>query len=60
MSEPEHEEYRRLKARARCVYHVSELTGPTVTAMASARVNDDLGHAVLEACVKALELGKAP
>jgi PHD/YefM family antitoxin component YafN of YafNO toxin-antitoxin module len=39
MSEPEYAEYQRLKARARRVYHVSELPESTILALASARMS---------------------
>jgi hypothetical protein len=39
MSEPEYVEYQRLKARARRVYHISELPEETIAALVSARMN---------------------
>jgi PHD/YefM family antitoxin component YafN of YafNO toxin-antitoxin module len=44
MSEPEYAEYQRLKARARHVYHVSELPEATVQALASARMSPTHDH----------------
>ena len=44
MSEPEYAEYKRLKARARRVYHVSELPANTVQALASARMSPAHDH----------------
>jgi PHD/YefM family antitoxin component YafN of YafNO toxin-antitoxin module len=44
MSEPEYVEYRRLKARARRVYHVSELPDRTLLTLASARMSPAHDH----------------
>jgi PHD/YefM family antitoxin component YafN of YafNO toxin-antitoxin module len=44
MSEPEYAEYQRLKARARHVYHVSELPDKTVKALAATRMRSSHDH----------------
>lgn len=44
MSEPEYAEYQRLKARARRVYHISELPDATAQALASARMSQAHDH----------------
>jgi PHD/YefM family antitoxin component YafN of YafNO toxin-antitoxin module len=44
MAEHEYVEYQRLKALSRRVYHVSELSGETVAALRSARMNPAHDH----------------